>query len=416
MAQQQVVGYDPDTGRAVIGYDPNTGKAVFQQAQTQPPTAPPQESLRDRMNRTPVLGAPTIDRNNLPAIASVGAAYATGGLSIPIQMAATGAAGAVGQGIKDASTDMPVSDRFSNMAFEGLKQMGIQGVTATVAQAAPRMMQLARSLWGGAAKITEPVAKSTQTMRMGGSLDQAKDEIAETVLSQGVGTLRKGNVERMRDALNAMDNQVDAIIANSDKLVSRREIADAIRAHMDDFTRDTAPGLIQRDALDAAARMLNKRPPRMTVQEAQKAKREIYQFYQKSFPAGSAETATAMAEKTKGRALREAVATAEPRVAPINAEMSRQIPAVSAMEKAVSRTSNHSAFSLSTMLAGVSGNPGVLAAALMNNPKVGSFTAQQLYNAAKRLPSGARTAANIIRMASMGSDGGPVASHETGRD
>lgn len=354
-------------------------------------------------------------RQIAPAAASIGAAYATGGMSIPIQMAAAGAAGAAGQAFQDAPEDMPLRDRFSNMAVEGLKQAAIQGPVALAPEVVPPLQRWARSLWNRSAKVTEQVAKKTQTMRAGGSPDAGKDEIAETVLSLGTGTLRRGNVDKMRTALNALDDQIDAIIVNSNKLVSRRDIAAAIRAHMADFTKDTAPGVLQRDALAAASRLLNRRAPWMTVQEAQKAKREIYDFYQKSYPAGSSETAAAMAEKTKGRALREAIASVEPDVVTPNAQMSKLIPATAAMENAVSRTGNHNLVGLSQMLAGAVPNPATIAAALLNNPKVNSFGAQVLYNAAMRLPSRARTAANIIRMASLGASGEPIASHETGR-
>lgn len=109
--------------------------------------------------------------------------------------------------------------------------------------------------------------------------------------------------------------------------------------------------------------------------------------------------------------MRTAIAREEPAIAPLNALLSRQIPAAKALDKAVSRTSNHDPVRLTSTLAGVVTNPATVAAALINHPKIGSFTAQQLYNAAKRLPAGARTAGNIIRIAVMT----PVPSHEVGR-
>lgn len=414
MTDQQVVGYDPETGRAVIGYDPNTGKAVFAvtQATTQSPAQRPITPGRgtgyDPRNAPENMQAL---RNNAPMIGAVTATAMTGGAAWPTILAA-GAGGAIGQAIKDAPESMPASDRFSNMALSGLGAAVTQGVGSGIAAGARELKPVAKWLWKGAAKVGDDVARSTQTMRTGGTADQAKDEIAETVLSQGTGTIRAGNVDRMRETLNALDDDVSAIIAGSNKLVSRRDIAAVLKARMQEFTKDTAPGILQRDALQDAMRLLNKRPARMTVQDAQKAKREIYDFYQKSFPAGSSETAIAMAEKTKGRALREAIATAEPAVAPLNAQMSRQIPATAAMEKALSRTANHTPASLSILLYGVSRRPEVLAAALANHPKIASFSAQRLYNAAKRLPENAQTASNIIRLASAMM---PSASHETGR-
>lgn len=408
--------------RFPAGFDPKRAAAIVR-GQTQPAPIPTQAPTRQYppghkgydSGIDPAVAQQRV-RDLAPAIASTGAAYATGGMSVPVQMAAAGAAGSAGQAFKDSATDMPIKDRFSNMAFEGLKQMGIQGTTGAIAAAAPRLQQAARNLWNKSAKVTDQVANKTQTMRSGGSALDGKDEIAETVLSRGMGTLKRANVETMRESLNALDSEIETIIANSDKLVSRRDIAAAIRSHMKNFTKDTSVGLTQRSALDETARILNKRAPRMTVQEAQKAKREIYDFYQKNYPAGAVESIASMAAKTQGRALRDAIASVEPGVSGPNAQMSKLIPATSAMEKSVSRIANHNVAGLSQILAGAVPNPATLAAALLNNPRIGSFTAQQLYNAAKRLPTQARTAANIIRMASIGSSGDPVASHQTGRD
>ena len=50
-------------------------------------------------------------------------------------------------------------------------------------------------------------------------------------------------------------------------------------------------------------------------------------------------------------------------------------------------------------MAGMVTKPATVAAALINHPKISSFTAQQIYNAAQKLPKDARTAGNIMRMA-----------------
>jgi hypothetical protein len=350
----------------------------------------------------------------LPAIGAGVATALTGGTAaIPLLLSAAGG-GAAGQGIADAPEEMDAFDRLARMATAGAEQASFQGAGILASKAAPVIKQGARNWWNRAIKVPDSVAKKTQTMRSGGSLDQGKDEVAETLMSRNRGTARRGTVEKLRDSLDAFDTEVNTIITQSKGMVSRGDIAGSIWAHMADFTDDTAAGLIQKKALYDSLRMLNNKPPMMTVQQAQKAKREIYDFYRKSFPAGAAESATAMAEKVKGSALRNQIARAEPAVEGVNAEMSKLIPATSAMEKAVSRLANHNASSLTGTIALASNRPAAFAAALINNPLFASFTAQQIYRMANLLPASQLTAANMLRGLQMMTGASAVPSRAQG--
>lgn len=71
-------------------------------------------------------------KNNAPLIASIIAALVTDGASIPLQMGATAAGGAIGQGIKDTQWDMPTEQRIGNMFTEGLAQGALQGGASVV--------------------------------------------------------------------------------------------------------------------------------------------------------------------------------------------------------------------------------------------------------------------------------------------
>lgn len=334
-----------------------------------------------------------------PVVGSIAGAAVSGGASIPVQMLATGGGAALGQAVKDAPSDLPASDRFSNMAFQGLGNALLQGAAGAVSAAAPRLAQGARNLWNRGAKVTEPIAKQTQTMRAGGSLAQGKDEIAETVLSQGAGTIRQANADALKNTINEIDDAIDQVVANSKGMVSRKELRDALKARYQSIQPGTQAGEAERAALEASFRLLSQAPVKMTVKVAQQMKRDIYRAYEKTFAAGASEAAKAMADKTTARALRGAIRREEPAVAAADDALSKLIPASKAMDKAVSRTSNHNLVGLSQMLAGVAPNPGTVAAALINHPKISSFTAQQIYNAAQKLPIKARTAANILRMA-----------------
>ncbi len=403
--QQQPIGYDPETGRAVIGYDPNTGKAVFAPPQSQQPPQQPRSMGAGYRGPTghdtdvPTDVALSRLRSAAPAIGSIAAGMATGGASIPVQMLAVGAGAAAGQGIKDAPSEMPTEQRFSNMAFSGLTNALMQGAAAGVGAMAPRLAQGARNLWNRGAKITEPIAKSTQAMRAGGSLQAGKDEIANTVLSQGMGTLRKGNADAMADVMSQIDDAIDQVVANSQGMVKRQELRDALIAKSKSIPKGSQAAGVEQEALARSFEKLNQLPPKMTVAKAQEFKRYIYRQYGKTYSADATQGANAMADKTGAKAAREAIRREAPEVAPLDDAMAKLIPAKKALDKAVSRTTNHNFAGLSSVLAGVSPNAATITAALLNNPKVSSFTAQQLYNAAMKLPDKARTAANIMRMA-----------------
>jgi len=327
----------------------------------------------------------------VPAAGAIGAAM-SGGLTIPAMMA--GAA----QIASDADQDIDPVERKIRALWAGVEQsgLGLAGKVASVA--APWLKNTARSLWNRGAKITMPTARSTSTMRTGGSLEQAKDEIAETVLSQGRGTIRRGNARAVRETIGELEDALDEVVAGADGFVRREELRDALRAAARDVgPASTQAAALQLDALERSFNLLKNAPYKMTVAEAQKMKRQIYDTFSKSYPAGAAESATAAAEKVTARALKEGIVREVPEARPINAAMQRQIPAARAMDEAVSRIANHNLVGLSGALAIVSERPAMLAAALLNNPQFASFTAQQIYRVASLLPESQLTASNVLR-------------------
>lgn len=333
----------------------------------------------------------------IPVIAATATSALTGGLGAVPAIVGAGVGGAAGQAIKDTQYDMPVSQRVVNAAKVGASQAAIQGAGELVASAGPALKRGAQSLWNRAAKITEPVAKQTQTMRAGGSLMEGKREIADTVLDMGKGTISQRNLEGIKESINALDDQLDTIIANSKGFVKRQELRDALIARSRDVGQGTITQEQQQAALAKAFDLLAKKPVRMTLAEAQKTKRAIYAAYEKTFAADAAQAANAMADKTVARQLRTAIAREEPAVAGINEAMSKQIPAAKAMEKALSRGGNANPVTLTQTLTGMVTNPATVAAAVANHPGIASFTAQQIYRVAKALPRDGRTVANILR-------------------
>ena len=341
-------------------------------------------------------GQATLDA--LPYLAGGAAALMTGGTSLPIQALAAAGAGAAGQAVKDLQQDMEPTERAANILLTVLREGATFRAGGLVVKAAPVLKGAARAWWQGAAKIQKPTAKSTQAMRMGGDLQAGKDEIAETVLSQGVGTIRRGHVQAMRDTLHTLDDELDEIVKSSNKFVKRQDLQNALLRQINNIGSGTQAQQHMQNALQKSFDLLEKEPLQMTVAKAQHMKREIYKFYQASFPAGAAESASAMADKTTGRALRGAITAAEPATAALNAEMSRLIPATKAMEEAVARISNHNLIGITGSIAAGTGSKLAFAAALINHPQFASFGAQRLYQAAKFLPDNSLTVANVLRV------------------
>ncbi len=224
---------------------------------------------------------------------------------------------------------------------------------------------------------------------------------AETVLSQGRGTIRTGNLEAIKGTLNELDDALDEVIASSKSAVPRQKIVEAIEKQAAEIGEGSTAHADMQAALQKTLDEVYKLPQYMSPSKAQSVKRTIYKAYEKTYAAESAEAAKAMAAKTEARALREGVSDAAPEAAEINAAMSKQIPAVKAMDKALSRGSNRDIVGLSQILAGMVTNPLTTSAALLNHPAIGSFTAQQIYSAAKLLPKKQQTIANIIRAAKL---------------
>lgn len=381
---------------------------------TKPPT-PPKDTFLTSLGRsiipTPIGGVPlAVMAKAAPAVAAGASVAATGGATLPIVLGAAAAGGAVGQGAKDAVSgeDLSTRDRFVNMGEAAAWQAATDGAGQAVPWMASKGVSIARNLWNRGAKVPDTIARTTQTMRAGGTLEQGKQEIAETVLSHGAGTIKGSNVDALRQHMSEIDDAIETIVQNSPGLVSRHELRQALLRYKSEIPKGSQAGEAARAAVDKSLKTLNRLPAQMPVKKAHELKRHIYETYERTYAADVAQQVTAAADKTTGRALRGAIAREEPAVRPLDAELSKLIPASKAVERAVSRGSNHNVVGLSQTLAGVVTNPATVAAALLNHPKIASFTAQQLYNAASKLPKNAQTASNIIRLASAMV---PAASH-----
>lgn len=395
---------------ASLGHEPTTAQPKAQQPTLQQLKI---QAEQGRMTPEQVEASKRTARNLLPVAGAVVGSALTGGAAYPlIPVAAAGGGAMAGQALKDAPESMTPRERVTNAVLSGIGAALTEGTGQALQAAGPMLKTVGRSWWQKAAKIGEPVAKKTQTMRAGGSLPAAKAEIAETVLASGHGAIGKGSVEALQGELSQLDDALDAVLANSKGFVERDKLQAAIIQRASEIGEGTLTQEAQQQALEKAFDLLDRAPKRMTLAEANKRKREIYQAYKNTYAADAATSAAASADKTTARAIKEEIAKQAPEAAEINARMSRLMPAVSAVEKATSRVTNHDVASLTKTLAAAVTNPKTIAAALVNDPWIGSFTAQQIYNAAKLLPKDGRTPANILRVLKIGLT--PEASHQEG--
>lgn len=360
--------HKPSFGRGPGGYDPVRGQKNFLEA-------------------APLLGG-------------VAAAAATGGASIPVQLGAVALGAAGGQLLKDSQwDDLSAGDRLKHAALAGLGGALGQGAGAVVGLPAKwagnKLTSAARALWLRHAKVGTDVANKSQVAKTAG-VPAAKDAIAETVLESGHGTLGRPNADAFRETLDALDTKLDAIISGSSKFVKRQDIRNEIKAAHDAIPPGTAASDAEREALQAAFVRLNQQPANIPIKIAQALKRTIYRT--RNYAATAKDSADASADKVVGRSLRKEIAGAEPDAAVVNAEFSKQIPAASAMEKAATRLQNSPPADLHKMVALAVLRPLPIAGAILNDPYVGSWTAQQIYKVGKALPSKDRNPANIIRV------------------
>lgn len=290
----------------------------------------------------------------------------------------------------------------ANVTGQDLKNLGTHAASdagwqlggEAAAQALSRWgVPVAVKLWKKAAKPTEAALKTTNTYRGGGSLPEAADEVAHTVLDRGMGRISDANAAGLKGAINTLDDRLTDVIKNSTGTVQRQDIAAALADAYQQITPGTqAADQLRRGILRSYA-LLKQQGQQIPVQVAQQMKRDIYGLG--NYAVDATDAGLAAAEKIKGRALRSEIAAAEPAAESINSEMSRLIPAAKVMGQAANRAGKRDVVSLPEIIAATQAghNPRAAATtgmAIFNRPGVTSWTAQQLYTigqAAKNNPA-----------------------------
>lgn len=382
-----------------------------------------------------------------PMMGGLVAGAATGGMSIPVQMAATGFATAAGQGIKDTQWGMDPSQRAVNMAKAGAGAAAGTGIFTRAAklvkEAAPTLKGWGKKLWLKSAKITEPILKDTQTYKSTGDKLAASDEIAETVLSRGLGRNTVDNAQALQGELDTLDEGITKAIASHPGTMDARRQAAAARAEAMhqrrgsygatgryEAARDEARTIIRDELTEPATKTVirpveshipagfsrnpdnpsellyrNQGTPyrptqqlpatpvearevdirrfrKVPIQEGQA--RKVGTYRNETYSADAKENARSAVRKAVAREAKEQIAAMSPEAAAANEQMKRLIPAGKAVSHMNLIQSRREPFDVSKLLFGVHPSLSSGFAAVANSPMFKTAAAQALYNAGKR--------------------------------
>lgn len=193
------------------------------------------------------------------------------------------------------------------------------------------MKTQARSLMQSALK---PDARAMRTGKAAKAVD--------TMLDEGV-NVTPGGVEKLRARRDALNDEIDKVIAGSPAIIKKNVVGKKMRKLMDEVTEQVDPSgdlaAIQKTWQNFMDHPLLTGSRTMSVQTAQKLKRGTYkQLGDKQY--GELKGAEVTAQKVLASELREAIAKAVPKVAPLNAEESRMINALNLTEKRVMMSAN----------------------------------------------------------------------------
>lgn len=213
------------------------------------------------------------------------------------------------------------------------------GKGAVVGGVLPGAVQLAgkagNAIYGaaqaGARRLMQSAIKPTPKQLDSGDANTAID----VLLQYGISPNKEG-VNKLKDLIDAKNNEIAASIAASKATIGKDKVLDRLDDVRDVFRNQVRPqkdlSAIESVADDFAAHPQMPLPQtQIPVQQAQKLKQGTYKVLNGKYgEAGSAETE---AQKGLARGLKEEIATAVPGIGPLNAEESRLIKTLDVAER-----------------------------------------------------------------------------------
>jgi len=217
------------------------------------------------------------------------------------------------------------------------------------------------------------------------------------VLESGHGPLTPTHTIAMKQGIKDLNDQLNQVVANNwSQTFPRKNIEDALQQEMRNVGVGTVPQEARQGALRNAMDALQKLPDDVPVPQAQQMKDMIYNA---AYGPGLGESAASAAGKAEGSALRGNIEQVVPRVIPLNAKMSELIPASEVHEAATFRAGKRDPINATKLIAAAVRNPLTIGAALINDPTMGSYAAQQLFNRAPQIAGAAPAVNATVRSA-----------------
>ena len=220
--------------------------------------------------------------------------------------------------------------------------------------------------------LMQSAIKPTIAQRKSGDADIA----IKTLLENGVNPTKSG-VNKLRELIDDLDDQIADRISNSTATISKQKVIDGLGSTVAKFKKQVSP-TSDLNAIQGAADDFAAHPSisgdAIPVQLAQELKQGTYKVLSKKYgQIGSADTE---AQKGLARGLKEGVADAVPGIAGLNAEESRLITTLGVAERRALLELNKNPMGLSLL----SGSPGAWAAFMADRSALFKSLAARMVN------------------------------------
>lgn len=198
----------------------------------------------------------------------------------------------------------------------------------------------------GAESLMQSALKPTVRMLKTGEAANA----VQTMLDEGI-NVTAGGMEKLRGKIDSLNTQIKDAIANARGSVKKSAVVKGLKDTFDRFKNQVNPQSDMAEIKKAWDDFINhpllQNGDLIPVQLAQKLKQGTYKVLSGKY--GEVGSASTEAQKTLARGLKEGVAQAVPKVAPLNAQESKLINGLNVAERRVLLDANKNPMGLSLL-------------------------------------------------------------------
>jgi hypothetical protein len=271
-------------------------------------------------------------------------------------------------------------------------QAAVQGGSEAVGAAAAPVMKAAGSMLMQTALKPGVVKTAKEMIRTGGDTPK----VVQTLLDEGI-NVTPGGLSKLKDLIGSTNADIKAAVAGAKGTIAKPTVAARTLETASRFAKQTNPtadlkaiGETTQEFLDHPVFQGN-----LTIPEAQAMKVGTYREIGGKY--GQVSSAAIEAQKALARGLKEEIAAAVPKIAPLNKREGDLIQALDAVGTRVAQTGNKDPVGFAWVATHA---PMTFLAALIDrNPAVKSMIARGLYNSAG---TASQVSPNLIRAAVAG--------------